>query len=327
MQSPIALELVSATDEPIAINELPDFCNWPIPYALTRLITMPEGRIVKQSFSSYLAHIELYEYALNQDYNINYTRDEPSIFMFLMFEGYSALYDREQHLISESPAGAFHMGYINKGRFTAKIKAGRNTALLLTLKADWLLRKTERLAQFRPIKDHFLAAELPMYVLPNCRLTQDILKPVKNLFLQEGTNQDDLEATIDGVVTKLSGQYHELVAEGNYTTGELHRIKAKEIADFILAHYAEPIAEDVANLANQFHLSERQLLRLAKIAFTSPLHRQVIYFRMHYGLKYLMTTKSTIAAIAAAVGYQDEKYFSKAFKKFFGVLPSEIRIH
>ena len=41
--------------------------------------------------------------------------------------------------------------------------------------------------------------------------------------------------------------------------------------------------------------------------------------------KYLAETRESVKSIAALVGYQDEKYFSKVFKKAVGIKPTVYR--
>lgn len=50
-----------------------------------------------------------------------------------------------------------------------------------------------------------------------------------------------------------------------------------------------------------------------------------IQLRIRQAKNLLETTNHTVQAVASAVGYQDEKYFSRIFKKFTGMSPSEYR--
>jgi len=160
--------------------------------------------------------------------------------------------------------------------------------------------------------------------LPHCPVNQETIKQVKKMLLHDGINREHLDITIDSVLTQLSIQYHGMVVDGKYTTETLHRILAKKIASFIIAHYAEQIVENIPGLADQFNVSERQLLRLVKIAFDMPLHEYLVTLRMNKALVLLLTATQSIKEVAATVGYTNPHYFSTAFKKFHGISPNEV---
>ncbi|WP_316814097.1 AraC family transcriptional regulator [Pedobacter heparinus] len=323
MQSPIALHLDSAIVETLSFNSLPKFCSWPVPYARADLMTFPEGQILRQSFSSYLAHIDFYEYALNKDITINFYRDKPSIFMLLMFKGCASLHKSAQHFLYESPKGGLHMGYINEGDFTGKVKAGMNQLLLLTLRNDWVVNKAERLTQLKPIVTEFQNAKQSNFYLPDCPINWNVLKEVQKTLYQDGSKQQHLDIVIDQTLTQLTVLYDGMLAGGKYTTQVINKMKAREIEAFIHSHYAEKI-EDNVTLAQRFNVSERQFLRLVKIAFDMPLHDYLIKLRMNKAIVMLISSNKPIHEIAAAVGYTDAHYFSTAFKKFHNIKPSEV---
>jgi len=51
----------------------------------------------------------------------------------------------------------------------------------------------------------------------------------------------------------------------------------------------------------------------------------VMEVRIQYAKQFLIQTDDDLAEIAMKVGYMDLKYFSKLFKKFAGLNPSEFR--
>ncbi|MNY81315.1 DNA-binding transcriptional regulator AraC [compost metagenome] len=46
---------------------------------------------------------------------------------------------------------------------------------------------------------------------------------------------------------------------------------------------------------------------------------------MKGAMKLLETGIYNVAEVAAAIGYEDSKYFSKEFRKFFGETPTEVK--
>ena len=51
----------------------------------------------------------------------------------------------------------------------------------------------------------------------------------------------------------------------------------------------------------------------------------LMQLRIAAAKKYLAETRESVKSIAALVGYQDEKYFSKVFKKAVGIKPTVYR--
>lgn len=50
-----------------------------------------------------------------------------------------------------------------------------------------------------------------------------------------------------------------------------------------------------------------------------------IHVRIDHAKRMLLNTGKSIQEIAICVGYQDEKYFSRIFKKIAGTSPSDFR--
>lgn len=81
----------------------------------------------------------------------------------------------------------------------------------------------------------------------------------------------------------------------------------------------------VAAMARELHVSVPHLHRLVQASSgTSPM-KVVTRLRMERAQDLLTILDSKISAIAETVGYQNEFAFSVAFKRFFGMTPSEFR--
>lgn len=92
---------------------------------------------------------------------------------------------------------------------------------------------------------------------------------------------------------------------------------------YINQHFREPVSlEDVAK---EVHLSPFYLSRLFKekegVNFVDYLTR----LRLEEAKKLLAQTNDTVAAIAEQVGYAEANYFSRIFRRHFGMSPSEYR--
>jgi AraC family transcriptional regulator len=85
----------------------------------------------------------------------------------------------------------------------------------------------------------------------------------------------------------------------------------------------EPLG--VAGYAKLCYMSESGLTRLFRYTFGFSLGEYVCKRRLSRAAKDLLTTKVSITAVAYEYGYGSPEAFSRAFKRFFGVLPSEFR--
>jgi len=56
-----------------------------------------------------------------------------------------------------------------------------------------------------------------------------------------------------------------------------------------------------------------------------PIHRFILKRRLESARKQLSEPNSSIKEIAYKLGFQDPLYFSRLFKKYFGVSPSQWR--
>lgn len=96
-----------------------------------------------------------------------------------------------------------------------------------------------------------------------------------------------------------------------------------EIANFLEKHYHEDIS--LADIASRFFLSREYISRKFKQEFEVNLSDYLGQIRMSKAKVLLCNPNLRISQVAEMVGYQDEKYFSKVFKKMSGMTPNEYR--
>ncbi len=96
-----------------------------------------------------------------------------------------------------------------------------------------------------------------------------------------------------------------------------------EAVRYINIHYASPIsAEDVAAAS---HVSPAYLSKLFKEELEIGFNEYLTQVRLEAAQKLLSETNLSVKEIAGNVGYPDEKYFSKLFRKVTGIKPTEYR--
>lgn len=100
----------------------------------------------------------------------------------------------------------------------------------------------------------------------------------------------------------------------------LHKLLcAKDIMDnnFLKTNY-------IAEIAKEIGFSEYHFFRLFKSVFGISPNKYIIDKRMNYAMQLLKNKDITVLDVALLCAFNDGFSFSKAFKKYFGISPSQI---
>ncbi|AYA76441.1 DNA-binding response regulator [Bacillus sp. Y1] len=97
----------------------------------------------------------------------------------------------------------------------------------------------------------------------------------------------------------------------------------QEIEEYLQQHYQEDIT--LQEIADRFFLSREYISRKFKEDYHTTITDYLTNIRMEKAKKLLGNPYLKIYEVAYGVGYQNEKYFSKVFKKYFGFSPNEFR--
>ena len=93
--------------------------------------------------------------------------------------------------------------------------------------------------------------------------------------------------------------------------------------DYIQRHYNDAISlESVAEVAG---VSSAYLSKLFREIQETGFNEYLTDVRMEASKHLLADTRMPVRDVASAVGYQDEKYYAKLFKKQFGIKPTDYR--
>ncbi|MES2454659.1 MAG: AraC family transcriptional regulator [Bacteroidota bacterium] len=96
---------------------------------------------------------------------------------------------------------------------------------------------------------------------------------------------------------------------------------AREILD---AAYTYP--PTIIELAKQTTLNEFKLKRGFKEYYGTTIYGYVTRLRMEEARRLILEERKSIGQVAAAVGFNHQSHLTDAFKRYFGILPSEIKL-
>ncbi|MCX2449936.1 helix-turn-helix transcriptional regulator [Pedobacter sp. PLR] len=316
LQKPLSV-INCPIDQRSALTQLP------LKLAEACYVTLEKSDILVQSIRHHLFYFQCYDYKVKTNFEIDFEITENSFFMLAIQESSSILYNHSGDILSEMSGDSCRLAYLKAGKYKRSLSAGNYRVVLLTIRPEWLISKYGELEELSELISSFKNGVLESYSLPGFNIAAQLFNSLRKLnTLSERRDAEiDLYIFLNDCIRRYMLKVSQGLVNVKYQEG-----KAKEIADFVTKNYASKVVGDETGLADRFMMSKTMLVRLAKLAFDRPLHQQVIELRMHHGLKMLLTTQTTVREISASVGYGDPKYFSRAFKKRFGIAPNETRV-
>ncbi|MDQ6420122.1 response regulator [Paenibacillus sp. LHD-117] len=129
----------------------------------------------------------------------------------------------------------------------------------------------------------------------------------------------DYEAWKQSVIEELS-LVSDRLSSADKEKGVIH-----EIALFLEQHASEDIT--LQDVANRFYLSREYISRKFKQEMNENVSDYIAGIRMKRAKELLGNASLKISQVAEQVGFQDEKYFSKVFKKWTDCTPNDYRKH
>lgn len=97
------------------------------------------------------------------------------------------------------------------------------------------------------------------------------------------------------------------------------------LLEYIHEHYAEPIT--LTEVAKHFHFNASYLSSSFALHNQEGFNEYLNRIRMEKAIERLLMTDDAISEISEGVGYSDQSYFTKVFKKLTGMSPSRYRRH
>ncbi|MNC08641.1 HTH-type transcriptional activator Btr [compost metagenome] len=107
-----------------------------------------------------------------------------------------------------------------------------------------------------------------------------------------------------------------------YQQNEDSYLVIEDAIHYIQTHFTEPLT--LTKLADRYQLKAKYFSYLfTKYTGTGPID-YLIHYRMNKAHEWLLTKQFSVSAVAKGIGYSDPYYFSRLFKKYKGVAPSQV---
>ncbi len=192
---------------------------------------------------------------------------------------------------------------------------------------DWVNRLFEKLSDMRRTDIAFYRGKLSITIYE-----------IYTLLLEQLPNSDAYELSQQSVLERLFkaqtlNQMQEIIFRYCIDVKNLIKLKndkntkygIKRLMSKIREHYAESLS--INELAHEVFLTPTYLCVLFKQEVGVTINTFITVTRMEKAKELLQNLDSKLYDISYAVGYSNPSYFSRQFKKYTGMLPSEYRNH
>ena len=122
-------------------------------------------------------------------------------------------------------------------------------------------------------------------------------------------------AYMNPVISKNSVSYFMEEGNGNF------RWEIAGALNYINAHYSENIS--IESIAAELHISPSHLMHLFKEVMGKTINESITEYRMQAAQLMLRNSNFNVAEISERSGYKNAKYFTRVFKRYTGMTPSE----
>ena len=128
-----------------------------------------------------------------------------------------------------------------------------------------------------------------------------------------------LSSLMQSVIFSLLRQLDDQANE----TSTKQSILTRRIIRYVQKHYNEPLTN--TDLERLFHFNPIYTNRVFKKHTGVTVQQFLTDYRLRMSTEFLKSSESSVGEIASMVGYGDLAYYSKLFKKMYGVTPTHYR--
>ncbi len=167
--------------------------------------------------------------------------------------------------------------------------------------------------QYVPVK---FSKTLPKYLteLNGSRIEKELSSLVEYFHSDDRMKRWNINPQLHKLLTEIA-MYNE--------TAEKPAALSDRISFFLSSHYIEPFSAKV--LENEFFLSYKYMAAVFKKETGRTMQQFHTSLRMNEACRLLKSTLKPIGEISEKVGYHDMLYFSRCFRSFSGMSPTEYR--
>lgn len=149
------------------------------------------------------------------------------------------------------------------------------------------------------------------------KVSNDFEHRIETFFNQNGTFQ------LEEYKNKIKREIAVFLKKVKRSTSQKNTNIIYEIEKYLQANFDRDVK--LQEISDHFYISREYISRKFKQEFNVNISEYIVTIRMSKAKSLLKNSQLKIYEIANMIGYQDDKYFRKVFKKVVGITPNEFR--
>lgn len=217
----------------------------------------------------------------------------------------------------------FHVLTSNSGDHAVDLARQINPDLVICEIAD---SKVDALAICAALKSDVVTSHISVILLGSREQEIDGLRAGADTYILHPGNSDVLGLKIENLI-----RMRETLQE-RYLREVSDKTESNELGGWFIEKLRQRVIENISDpnfgvheIAFQIGISVSVLYRKIRVLKGITVNEFVKSIRMERAMLLLESGTYPVNAVATAVGYEDVKYFSKEFRKFFKITPIEVK--
>ncbi|MFA9388603.1 MAG: two-component regulator propeller domain-containing protein [Prolixibacteraceae bacterium] len=196
--------------------------------------------------------------------------------------------------------------------------------------SDIMMPEMDGLEFCKKVKNNLYTSHIPMILLTAKGNVEDFvvgLEQGADDYIAKPFNIEILVAKVNALIENrkvLRSRFSALedVEVSEITSSNLDQQFFKKVNDIVEKYYTDP-AFDVDHFASEMFVSRSQLYKKMKAITSLSANDFINVYRLKKSKELLQGNNLQVSEVAYATGFNDPKYFSRIFKKYYKCSPSE----
>lgn len=289
-----------------------------VPFASRRHITFRGGNILSQEIKSNGNSFWFHDLFLEQPLSLRLNpKSDQHLILFILKKECGQKQDKHQFKIEENDC---HLCYLPKNsRTKLHLKKGNYAFFQLNISQAQIQNLAEGNETLLVMLQHAEAAphQCQLYYsgYQDFKMQNSIHEIKQALPENAGQRTFFLKIKANELLQQLACHFKK------YEKEEQHNENMLAIAQYITAHLDKQLT--IAQLAQQFHISNRNICRQFKQFHGLTIHKFILTKKMDLAAFLLNKKVHNLSEIAYLTGFEDTSGFRRAFKRFFQMTPTD----